>query len=320
MSKRLEDEARRRKEAAFSPPLPVGSRPRFPTGKLAWKLVNELRKDPARSLTVQELVEATKAPKSHIKKELCRLLLAGKDGSPPPVQRTGRGLYACFLGPAELARIEEPEPKVHALQLTWKGESSPLCEGFPPRSPPGVLDAGFGVLRARGSWAHDEASRSWRCVRHEGLHEITLQAFPTTGTLMASVGSSEAPLDGPGLARLRVWLQATFAAEGFRWSDPLVSTVEINRDFKRLRLTGVDAARFYLGRMGLSGETLRLEALEGAVVQVYNKRDVLRMEVRVQPRSMDLQSLTGLLVGFYYGPREGSQDGPGLREPEGGYS
>lgn len=319
----LEKQARRQKAAEKSPPLGRVGGPRIPTGKLAQAIVRFLRQDPTRSHTAKEIVVAVKAPASDVKKELCRLLLPGRDESPPPVQRLARGLYACHLGPRELALIENPEPKVHALQLTWKAESSPLSGGFPPRSPPPILDAGFGELRPRGAWHHDEASRSWRVVRFQGPHEITLQAFPTTGTVMASIGSSDNPLDGPALAQLKVWLQATFSAEGFRWSDPIVSTVEIHRDFKRLRLSGAEAARFYLGRMGLAGETLRFEALEGALVQVYNKRDFLRMEVRVQPRSLDLASLTGLLVGFYYGPRDEGHGTGGFESglpPEGGYA
>lgn len=316
-------EARRLKAAEKMPPLGGSAVPHIPTGKLAQRIVQFLRQNPTNGHTVAEIILAVKAPKANVKKELCRLLLPGRNESPPPVQRLARGLYGCHLTGRELALIENPEPKVHALQLTWKGESSPLCEGFPPRSPPNVLDAGFGSLRPRGVWAHDESSRSWRVVRFEGPHEITLQAFPTTGTVMASIGSSDNPLDAAAVGRLRVWLQATFAAEGFRWSDPIVSTVEIHRDFKRLRLTGAEAARFYLGRMGLSGESLKFEALEGALVQVYNKKDFLRMEVRVQPRSLDLASLTGLLVGFYYGPRPDELGDSGAvprPEPDGGYS
>lgn len=315
-----EGDARRLKAAEKSPPLGAYAVPRIPTGRLAQRIVAKLREDPSRSWSPVMLAQAVKEPKANVKKELCRLLLRGRGDTPPPVVRVGRGLYACHLGPKELAGIENPTPKVHALQLTWKAASSPLFEGFPPRSPPSIADAGFGSLRPRGSWAHDESSRSWRVVRFQGPHEITLQAFPTTGTLMASIGSSDNPLDGPALAQLRVWLQATFAAEGFRWSDPLVSTVEIHRDYKHVRLNGAEAARFYLGRMGLAGEQLRFQALEGALVQVYNKKDFLRMEVRVQPRSLDLQSLEGLLVGFYYGPREEAGPSPGVLPPEGGYA
>lgn len=322
MSTPLEDSARRAKAAKNSPRLSVGG-PRIPTGILARKIVLLLRQNPQRHYTPNEIATEVKDKKSNVRKELNRLLLRGKDDTPAPVIKTGPGFYACHIGPEELAAIEQPEPKVHALQLTWEASDSPLFGGFPPRSPPSVLDAGFGAVRAQGAWAHDESSRSWRVVRFQGPHRITLQAFPTTGTLMASIGSSENPLNGPALAQLRVWLQATFQAEGFRWSDPQVKTVEIHRDFETLRLSGAEAARFYLGRMGLSGTTLRLEALEGALVQVYNKRDFLRMEVRLRPRSLDLQSLEGLLVGFYYGPPDdlgGSNGSPGLPHPEGGYA
>lgn len=311
--------ARRLKVAEKLPPLVSGG-PRIPTGKLAREIVRFLRQNPGQAYTPNDIIQAVKAPKASVKKELCRLLLGDKSGSPPPVLRVERGLYACYLGPAELALVENPEPKVHALQLTWKASDSPLNGGFPPRSPPGVADAGFGAIRPRGSWHHDESSRSWRVVRFSGPHEITLQAFPTTGTVLASISSSENPLDAPALSRLRIWLEATFAAEGFRWTDPLVSTVEINRDYKRLRLTGADAARFYLARMGIHGEQLRFSALEGALVQVYNKHDYLRMEVRLQPRSLTLENLGGLVANWMYGPRDTGEALPERPGPEGGYA
>lgn len=312
--------ARRLKAAGNSPPLGVVQPPRKPTGKLARAIVQELRRDPARSYTVAELVAIVKRPKSDVKKELCRLLLPGKDDSPPPVQRTGRGLYAAFLMPGDLARIESPQPKVHALQLVWRTPSLPPFGGSPPRSPP-VAAAGFGVLHGR-SWIHDEESQSYRLQRWHGPLRITLQAFSTTSTLMASIDSSETPLDGPALGTLRTWLEATLQAEGFQWSEPRVATVEINRDYHRVRLNGREAARFYLGRMGLSGEQhLKLGHLEGALVQVYNKErlGVMRQELRLQPRDLDLPNLQALVVSMFYGPLANNPS-PSPGEPEGGYS
>lgn len=312
--------ARRLKAAEKSPPLVGGQLPRIPTGSLAKRLVATLRKDP-RSWTVSELCGEVHAPKSHVKKELCRLLLPGRDDTPPPVQRTGRGLYACFMGPHELLRLENPQPKVHAIQLVWKTPTLPPFGGSPPRSPPGILDAGFGVLHGR-SWVHDEESRSYRLQRWHGSLRITLQAFPTTATLMASIDSSATPLDGPALGTLRTWLEATLQAEGFMWSEPRVATVEINRDFHRVRLAGREAARFYLGRLGLSGEQhLKLNHLEGALVQVYNKEKlgVMRQELRLQPRDLDLPNLQALVVSMFYGPLPDTH-GPSSLPPEGGYA
>ena len=100
--------------------------------------------------------------------------------------------------------------------------------------------------------------------------------------------------------------------------------MEINRDFTRVRLAGREAARFYLGRMGLSGETLRLNALEGALVQVYNKErlGVMRQEIRLQPRGLDLPNLQALVVSMFYGPLPGGDTAvaPERGPPEGGYA
>lgn len=311
--------ARRLKAATFSPPLVV-QRPRNPTGLLARKIVAVLRRDPARSLTVHELVAEVRKGKSAVKKELCRLLLPGKDDTPPPVQRTGRGLYAAFVGPEELARIESPTPKVHALQLVWPVPGSPPFGGSPPRSPPSSQGWDFGVLHGH-AWVHDEGSKSYRLVRWHSSLKITLQAFPTTGKLLASVDSSENPLDAPALGTLRTWLEATLQAEGFPWTEPRVVTVEINRDYHRVRLNGREAARFYLGRMGLSGErSLKLGHLEGALVQIYNKErlGVMRQELRLQPRDLDLPNLQAIVASMFYGPMP---DDVGERPPpEGGYA
>jgi len=315
------EKARRLKAAGKSPPLGVQP-PRIPSGKLAAAIVAALRSEPGRSWQVSDLIPVVKKGKAAVKKELCRLLLPGPDDSPPPVQRVGRGLYACFLGPQELLALENPQPKVHALQLVWAAVNSPPFGGSPPRSPPlGVLDAGFGV--GHRGWTHDEDSRSYRLQRWHGGLKVTLQAFPTTGKLMASIDSSATPLDGQAIAHLRTWLEATLQAEGFPWSEPRVATVEINRDFTRVRLAGREAARFYLGRMGLSGETLKLNALEGALVQIYNKErlGVMRQEMRLQPRGLDLPNLQALVVSMFYGPMP--QDGGTAGErgpPEGGYA
>lgn len=313
------EKARRLKAARNSPPLGVIQPPRIPTGRLASSLVAYLRKNPGLSYTPNDLAVAVKAKKADVKKELCRLLLPGRDDTPPPVQRTGRGLYACFLGPRELALIENPQPKVHAIQLVWKAPSLPPFGGSPPRSPPlGVLDAGFG--QTHRSWVHDEASRSYRLQRWHGPLRITLQVFPTTQTLMASIDSSSTPLDGPAIGHLRTWLEATLQAEGFAWSEPRVATVEINRDFTRVRLNGLEAARFFLGRMGLGGTQLKLEALEGALVQIYQKEElgVMRQEIRLQPRGLDLPNLQALVVSMFYGPVQPEAMPPG--PPEGGYA
>lgn len=313
------DKARRLKAAANSPPLGIQP-PRIPSGKLGSAIVAALRSEPGRSWLVADLVPVVKKSKAAIKKELCRLLLPGQDDTPPPVQRVGRGLYACFLGPKELLALENPQPKVHALQLVWRAPSSPPFGGSPPRSPP----SGFGQVH-RG-WVHDEESKSFRLQRWHGGLKITLQFFPTTATLMASIDSSNTPLDAPAIGHLRTFLEATLQAEGFPWSEPRVATVEINRDFARVRLEGREAARFYLGRLGLSGETLKLEALEGALVQIYNKErlGVMRQELRLQPRGLDLPNLQALVVSMFYGPMTDGgpvQSGVGsLGEPEGGYS
>lgn len=320
MSRPADRLARRLKAAENSPPLVV-HRPRNPTGILAQRIVAVLRRDPARSWTVHELVVEVKKGKPAVKKELCRLLLPGRDDTPPPVQRTGRGLYAAFVGPEELARIESPTPKVHALQLVWPVPGSPPFGGSPPRSPP-TAEAAFGVGHGR-SWVHDEESRSYRVVRWHGPLKITLQAFPTTGKLLASVDSSENPLDAQALGTLRTWLEATLQAEGFPWTEPRVATVEINRDYHRVRLNGREAARFYLGRMGLSGEQhLRLGHLEGALVQIYNKErlGVMRQELRLQPRDLDLPNLQALVVSMFYGPLSDTASRGTPPPPEGGYA
>lgn len=289
-----------------------------------------MRAEPGRSFSPNELAVLTKSKKANVKKELCRLLKPGPDDTPPPVQRVAHGLYTCFLTPDDLLKLENPQPKVHALQLVWKAGGWPPFGGSPPRSRAhaharaGVLDAGFGVLHAQGGWVHDEGSRSWRCSRWHASLRITLQAFPSTGTLLASVDSSRTPLDGPALGHLRTWLEATFQAESLPWTEPRVVTVEINRDFQRVRLQGRSAARFFLGRMGLSGEqSLRLQHLEGALVQIYNKEalGVMRQEIRLQPRDLDLPNLQALVVSMFYGPlppKEQEVSQPA--QPDGGYA
>lgn len=268
-----------------------------------------------------------KGKKASVKKELCRLLKPGPDDTPPPVQRVAHGLYACFLGPAELQQLENPQPKVHALQLVWKLPGQPPFGGSPPRSRAhtrgAMLDAGFGAIHADGAWTHDDSSRSWRCRRWHGNLKVTLQAFPTTGTLMASVDSSLHPLGATELGHLRTFLEATVQAEGFTWTEPRVATVEVNRDFKRVRLAGREAARFYLGRMAFTGEqALQLRHLEGALVQVYNKHQmgVMRQEIRLQPRDLDLQNLQALVVSMFYGPLPPQEQPSPLTQPDGGYA
>jgi len=312
----------RRRAAAGNVPLLVSSAaPRIPSGRVGRSIVAVLRKDPARSWTPGEIAEATRLKKATITKELCRLIRGGNKESPPPVERVAPGLYSCFLGPQELTQIENPEPRVHALQIVWKAGNLPRFGGSPPRSRGRTREAGFGMLHAEGDWVHDEGSRSYRCKRfHEGL-KITLQAYPTTGTLMASIDSSKTPLSGPDLAGMRIWLQATLQAEGYAWTEPRVATVEINRDFQRVRLRGREAARFFMGRLGLQGErSLSLGHLEGALVQVYNKHSlgVMRQEIRLQPRELDLPNLQALVTSMFYGPMpEMAADFP---DPEGGYA
>lgn len=311
--------------------MPGVAVPRIPRGRLAQALVAVLRAEPGRSWTPGELAVKVKGKKASVKKELCRLLLPGPDDTPPPVQRLAHGLYSCFLTPEALTQLENPQPKVHALQLVWKLPGVPPFGGSPPRSRAHthargqVLDAGFGVIHAESDWTHDEASRSWRCKRWHGGLRITLQAFPTTGTLMASIDSSMTPLDAPAIGHLRTFLEATLQAERFTWTEPRVATVEVNRDFKRVRLAGREAARFYLGRMGFTGEqSLQLKHLEGALVQVYNKHalGVMRQEIRLQPRDLDLANLQALVVSMFYGPLPPQQQEPSppLPPPEGGYA
>ncbi len=323
MGREEERERRRRKAAAKSPPLTAVQPPRIPTGRLAARLVAVLRAEPGRTWTPAELAVEVKGRKADVKKELCRLLLPGRDDSPAPVQRTGRGLYACFLGPAELLLLENPQPKVHAIQLVWKLGSLPLSGGSPPGSHASAHTRAWGV-QPSGAWVPVEGSRSWQLRRWHGKLAVTLQAFPTTGTVMASVDSSENPLDGPALGHLRTWLEATFQAESLNWIEPRVATVEINRDFQRVRLGQREAARFYLGRLGLSGEQhLKLEHLEGALVQIYNKErlGVMRQEVRLQPRDLDLPNLQALVVSMFYGPLPPQgRDEPAGSGPDGGYA
>lgn len=264
-----------------------------------------LRREPGRSWTPGEICIKIQAKKATVTKELCRLIRGGTEETPPPVQRVAPGLYACFLGQRELAELENPQPKVHAIQLVWKTPHLPRFGGSPPRSRARTREAGFGILHAEADWIHDEASRSFRAKRwHDGMR-LTLQAFPTTGTLMISLDSSKTPLDAPAIGRLRAFLEATLQAEGYPWSEPRVATVEINRDFKRVRLAGREAARFFLGRMGISGEqNLKLGHLEGALVQIYNKHElgVMRQEIRLQPRDLDLPNLQNLVASMFYGP------------------
>lgn len=269
-----------------------------------------------------------KGNKGAVKKELCRLLAAGPDDSPPPVQRTGPGLYACFLGPNELLRLENPTPHIHALQLAFTGALPPPNGGSPPGSRTHTHAWGAGarpreetLLPAQSSWQRVEASKSWQCRRWFEARPITMQAFPTTGTLLVSVDSSDRPLDPSSLAQLRTWLEATLQAEGMTWRDPTVKTVEVNRDFHRVRLSATEAARFYLGRMGLSGPHLGFAQLEGALVQVYQKDrlGVMRQEIRLQPRDLDMAGLQAMVTSMFYGPLPA--DPPSVPSiPEGGYS
>jgi len=317
--------ARRQAAARNTPPLPVASPPRVPTGKLARLLVAALRERPGQSYTPGELCLIVKAKKGNVKKELCRLLLPPRGNTTAPVQRTGKGLYACFLGPEELLAVENPQPKVHAIQLVWDAASPPLFGGFPPRSHAGAhaREQLFGPLTAQGAWVHDEASRSWRAVRWHEEYKLTLQHFASTGKLLVSVNASQKPLDAPALGHLRTWLQATLQAEGFTWQEPRVATVEINRDFERVRLGQREAARFYLGRLGLSGDrALRLGHLEGALVQIYNKEalGVMRQEVRLNPRDLDLPNLQALVESMFYGPAREPPPPAVASSPEGGYA
>ncbi len=265
-----------------------------------------------------------KAKKGNVKKELCRLLLAPRGGGTPPVQRTGKGLYSCFIGPGELLQIENPQPKVHAIQLVWDAASPPLFGGFPPRSraPAYAREQLFAPVQAQGGWVHDQASRSWRAVRWHDAYKLTLQHFPSTGKVLVSVNATAQPLDAAGLGHLRTWLQATMQAEGFTWTEPRVATVEVNRDFERVRLGQREAARFYLGRLGLSGDrALRLGHLEGALVQIYNKEalGVMRQEIRLNPRDLDLPNLQALVESMFYGPTvEPPTWAPS--SPDGGYA
>lgn len=312
----------RRASAATNPPLPVSAVPRIPDGKLARRIVGLLRLEPGRSWKPQEILEALKIPKAKgggLRKELARLTKPGRDDSPPPIQRVGPTLYACFLGPGELAQLESPEPRVHGLQLVWK---SPQNGGSPPRSRARTREAGFGELHRDGDWMHDEASRSWRCVRFYKAHRVTVQVFATTGTILASVDSSREPMGPLELGHLRTWLEATWQGAGFAWLEPRVATVEVNRDFKRVRLRGREAARFYLGRMGTSGDSLKLGQLEGALVQIYNKASlgVMRQEIRLQPRDLDLENLQALVTSMFYGPLPPEVQAMPLDGEPGGYA
>jgi hypothetical protein len=167
-----------------------------------------------------------------------------------------------------------------------------------------------------------EASASFQCRRWFESRSVTMQAYPTTGTLLVSVDASDRPLNAEALGSLRTWLEATMQAEGFPWSDPSVKTVEINRDFHRIRLSGAEAARFYLGRMGMSGTTLRFAQLEGALVQVYQKHrlGVLRQEIRLQPRDLDMAGLQAMVTSMFYGPLPAEEPFTPSTPPEGGYT
>lgn len=303
--------------------------PRLPTGKVGRAIVRLLRLAPERSFTPYEIHAETGLNSNTIRKELSRLIKPRAD-TPGPVQRTGPGLYGAYLTPQDLKKIENPRPEIHALQLVWRAPGLPRSGGSAPRSRThahakgAVLDAGFGSLRAASDeWIHVEESRSWQVTRWHGDHKVTLQVFPTTGTYMASVNSSRAPMDAEGIARLRIWLEATFQAEGFPWTEPRVATVEINRDFKRVRLAGRSAARFFLGKMGLHGErSLHLKHVEGVLVQIYNKEDlgVMRQEIRLQPRELDLDNLQSLVATMFYGPMPEAAIPDHLPDPEGGYA
>lgn len=320
--------ARRRSTATKLPSQGVG--PRIPSGALGRAIVALLRSDPSRTYSPDEIAKAIGAARKSVGKELCRLITVGKNDSPPPVQRTGQGLYGCFLGPRDLHLIESPMPKVHALQLVWK---LPPGGGSAPRSRARthargrLAEAAWGELNAQGAWIHDDGSRSFRRITTHNDHKATLQVFPTTGTLLVSLSTTQKPLDPAGLQAIRAWLQGMFDGEGWPWYEPRVATVEINRDFKRIRLAGRDAVTFFLGRMAVNGErNLNLQALEGALYKLYNKKDlgVLREEIRLHPRELDLSNLQALVTTLFYGPL-GQPPPPSVPAPildahEGGYT
>jgi hypothetical protein len=179
-------------------------------------------------------------------------------------------------------------------------------------------------LQPRPGWLWRQESKSWEKRAIAQGHNLTIQHYPSTGTVLASINSSRDPFDAAGLQRLRDYLSGIFAAEEMPWIEPNVVTVEINRDFKLLRLKGREAARFYLGRMGTSGDTMRFKELQGALVQLYMKRElgVMREEIRVNPVDLDLANLQSIVTNFFYGP-VGSPPPPADNnggDPPGGYA
>lgn len=296
-------------KAAKKPPQTTAV-PKMPSGKIARRIVAMLRGEPGRVFTAHEITVKVGHSSGAVRKEMTRLT-ACRDERPAPLVRVERGLYRAWLSPAALQALEEAPPRVHGLQLAFR---VPQTGGeAPPRA----------YTHAREGWLEITSSKSIQRRLQVMERWATVQVF-RTGTVLLSLDSSKNPLDARELANMTPFLMGAFTVMGLPWVQPKVASMEVNRDFKVVRLRGRELLQFRMrGGIQTGGDKeLTLQELQSAIIRIYNKEElgVMRMEARLEPIGLTLTEASAMITNMVYGPLQVPEGQVVPDDHAGGYS
>lgn len=235
--------------------------PRIPTGPVQKQVVKLLRENHNQVYSPQRIANTLNLKPGSVRKALQRLT----DRDPPAIIRVDRGLYRAWRDPGNIEAIENPKPELHGIQLTSKLSRN---RGW---GPPGGAPESFGSIRETSPWSVDEtngqrfASVAWRGRR------VKVAVSPSTGAVQVNVRAGDEPLDPDEFSQLLTWLGGWFEGQRLAWDADRarVSSVELNRDYQRLAIDGI--------------EKVRLGAWVNGWVKFYEREDgTFRSEVRYQ--------------------------------------
>lgn len=257
--------------------------PQLPTGNVARLVVALLRADPRRLWSAKQIARQLRLAEGTVRKEIWRLSREPRDGRPPVLVRFDHGLYRAFIDAPELANVEIPPPAFHAFQASC---TLPQNRGW---GVPGSAPRSWGSLGGKPAWTYNTHNRQWfRDTEWEG-RLVTIAVTPSTGTVQVSLRASKEPVPVQRFEELDVWIRATCQAYGIFWSDRDVqvdvNNLELNWDYKQLYLSGLDRCS--------------LKKFRNSLVQIYQKSQALRVELRVngvQDQRLTLREVSSILT------------------------
>lgn len=191
-----------------------------------------------------------------VKKIVARLFKEGL------IEKSFRGMYRGKVTIEKMIALERVDIKIHGLKIefspvvlkrengrvvTEKGEGLSLCHLFNDQD-----------------LAYQDNSQIVYHVEFLGRN-VTIQLMRDVVGIFLK--SSEAPLDYQEFRSLRWWLEGRFG-NAFLLGSPMLRQVGLNKDYKELRLDGV--------------QSIKLQKWENAWAQIYQKgENILRREVHL---------------------------------------